>query len=89
MKTTNIGWAASPRAFYYVVNSNETTELTGGAVWHNGDEHATADQFVYDSTRHLLTGIGQVRVWWPNAPRQPGVAPATNATGYRELWADF
>jgi len=89
MTTTNKGWATGARAFYYVTNGNETTELTGGAVWHNGDEKARAEKFIYDSTRHFLTGIGHVRVWRPNAPPRPGFAPRADATGYREMWADF
>jgi lipopolysaccharide export system protein LptA len=90
MTTTNKGWATGPRAFYYVTNGSEMTDLTGGAWWHNGDEQARADQFIYDSTHHFLTAIGNVRVWWPNGPQQPGVAPKASGTnGYRELWADF
>ncbi len=90
MTTTNMGWATGPRAFYYITNGDEVTELTGGARWQNGDERAWADKFIYDSTRHFLTAIGNVRVWWPNGPQQPGVAPKVNgALGYRKLWADF
>jgi lipopolysaccharide export system protein LptA len=89
MTTTNKGWATGPRAFYYVTNGSEMTEMTGGAVWHNGDEKARAEEFIYDSTRHFLTGIGRVRVWWPNAPARSGAAPKADASGYRELWADF
>ncbi len=89
MTTTNLGWATGPRAFYYVTNGSEMTELTGGAFWHNGDEKARAEKFIYDSTRHLLTAVGSVRVWWPNAPQKPGVTPKADATGFRELWADF
>jgi lipopolysaccharide export system protein LptA len=89
MTTTNKGWAAGPRAFYYVTNGSEMMELTGGAVWHNGDEQARAERFLYDSTRHFLTAIGHVHVWWPNAPQPPGVVPRTNDSGFRELWADF
>ena len=89
LTTTNKGWATGPRAYYYVTNGGEMTELTGGAVWHNGDEQAWADKFIYDSTRHFLTAIGHVRVWWPNAPQQPGVAPKVDASGYRKMWADF
>jgi lipopolysaccharide export system protein LptA len=89
MTTTNKGWATGPRAFYYLTNGSQMTEMTGGAVWHNGDEKAWADKFLYDSTRHLLTAIGSVHVWWPNGPQQLGVAPKVGATGYRKLWADF
>ena len=89
MTTTNKGWASAPRAFYYVTNGSEMSDLTGGAVWHNGDEQAKAEEFLYDSTRHFLTAIGHVHVWWPNAPQQPGVVPRTNDSGFRELWSDF
>jgi len=89
MKTTNSGWATGGRAYYSVTNGSEMIELTGGAVWHNGDEKARADKFLYDSTRHFLSAIGSVRVWWPNAPRRAGGAPKADATGYRELWAAF
>jgi lipopolysaccharide export system protein LptA len=90
MTTTNMGWAAGPRAFYYVTNGSEMMEITGGAEWHNGDEQAWADKFLYDSTHHFLTAVGNVRVWWPNAPQRPGAAPKVEeATGYRKMWADF
>jgi lipopolysaccharide export system protein LptA len=90
LTTTNMGWATGPRAFYYVTNGSEMTELTGGAWWHNGDERARADKFIYDTTHHFLTAMGNVRVWWPNGPQRPGVAPkADDRAGYRELWADF
>jgi lipopolysaccharide export system protein LptA len=90
LTTTNKGSATGPRAFYYVTNGSEMTELTGGARWQNGDEQAWADKFIYDSTHHFLTAIGTVRVWWPNGPQQPGVPPEVNGTnGYRKLWADF
>jgi lipopolysaccharide export system protein LptA len=90
LTTTNKGWATGPKAFYYVTNGSEMTELTGRAWWHNGDEQARADKFIYDTTHHFLTAVGNVRVWWPNGPQQAGVAPKVNeTTGYRELWADF
>jgi lipopolysaccharide export system protein LptA len=89
MTTTNKGVATGPRAFYYVTNASEMTELTGGAFWQNGDEKARAEKFLYDSTRHFLTATSNVRVWWPNAPQRPGVVPRTNDSGYREMWADF
>jgi lipopolysaccharide export system protein LptA len=89
LTTTNKGRATAPRAFYYVTNGSEMMELTGGAFWQNGDEMARAQKFLYDSTHHFLTAIGNVRVWWPNAPQQPGAVPRTNDSGYRELWADF
>jgi len=89
MTTTNKGWAASPRALYFVTNGAEMTELTDGAVWHNGDEQARAKEFLYDNTNHILTAIGDVNVWWPNAPQQPGVLPKADTNGFRKLWADF
>jgi lipopolysaccharide export system protein LptA len=90
MTTTNMGWASGPRAFYYVTNGSEMTELTGGAWWHNGDEKARAEKFLYDASRHFLTASDNVRVWWPNGPQRPGVQPKADSTnGYRELWADF
>jgi lipopolysaccharide export system protein LptA len=89
LTTTNKGWAIGPRAFYYLTNGGQMTELTGGAVWHNGDEMAKAEKFIYDITNHVLTAIGDVRVWWPNGPQPPGLPPKTNESGYRELWADF
>jgi lipopolysaccharide export system protein LptA len=89
LTTTNKGWAAGPRAFYYLTNGSQMTEMTGGAVWHNGDEQAWADEFVYDSTRHFLTALGHVRLWWPNAPTPPGAPPKADASGYRKMWADY
>jgi lipopolysaccharide export system protein LptA len=89
LTTTNKGRATGPRAYYYVTNGSEMMELTGGAVWHNGDEQARAEKFLYDSTRHFLTAIGQVHVWWPNGPQPPGAVPRTNESGFREMWADF
>ena len=90
MTTTNTGRATGPRAFYYVTNGSEMTEMTGGARWHNGDEQAQAEKFLYDSTHHFLTAIDDVHFWWPNARQQPGVPPKADETnGYRKLWADF
>jgi len=89
LTTTNKGWATGPRAFYYLTNGSGMTELTGGAVWNNGDEKARAEKFNYDVTNHFLTAIGNVRVWWPNGPQQPGFPPKANENGYRELWADL
>jgi lipopolysaccharide export system protein LptA len=89
MTTTNKGWATSPRAFYYITNGNEMTEMTGGAVWHNGDQQARAKKFLYNSTTHLLTANGEVHVWWPNAPQQPGVEPKVDTNGFRKLSSDF
>jgi lipopolysaccharide export system protein LptA len=94
LTTTNNGRATGATGFYYVTNGNEMMQLTTDAVWRNGDEEARANEFTYDSTRHLLTGIGHVRVRWPNAePGSPG--RATNSTGllagtngFRELFAD-
>jgi lipopolysaccharide export system protein LptA len=89
MTTTNKGWATGPRAFYYITNGNEMTEMTGDAVWHNGDQQAKAQKFLYNSTSHLLTAIGDVHVWWPNAPQQPGVVPKVDTNGFRILHSDF
>jgi lipopolysaccharide export system protein LptA len=96
MTTTNHGWGTADTSFYYVTNYEGTNtgvvQLTGHAVWHNGDEKAVADQFIYDGGRHLLTGLGHVRVWWPN----PSGRVETNSkallagtNGFRELFADF
>ena len=95
LTTTNNGRATGATGFYYVTNGNEMMQLTTDAIWRNGDEEAKANEFTYDSTRHLLTGIGHVRVRWPNAePNPPG--RATNSTallagtnGFRKLFADF
>jgi hypothetical protein len=82
LTTTNNGRATGATGFYYVTNGSETMQLTTDAVWRNGDEEAMANEFIYDSTRHLLTGIGHVRVRWPNADtNSPG--RATNSTGLR------
>ncbi len=89
LTTTNKGWAAGPKANYYVTNGVEMMNLNGGAVWHNGDEQAWADEFIYDSTHHLLTGIGNVKVWWPNAPQKANEPPKVDEHGYRKLFADF
>jgi len=89
LTTTNKGWAAGPRAYYYVTNGSEMTEMTSNPVWHNGDEQAWADKFLYDSTLHFLTAIGHVHVWWPNAPARPGIPPQADTNGYRKMWADF
>jgi lipopolysaccharide export system protein LptA len=95
LTTTNNGRATGATGFYYVTNGDEMMQLTTDAIWRNGDEEARANEFTYDSTRHLLTGIGHVRVQWPNAePNPPG--RATNPTGllagtngFRKLFADF
>jgi lipopolysaccharide export system protein LptA len=97
MTTTNHGWATADTSFYYATNFDVTNTaavvtLTGNAVWHNGDEKAVADKFIYDGARHLLTGLGRVRVWWPNPSgpvdtNSPGLRVGTN--GYREIFADY
>jgi len=94
MTTTNNGQTTSATAFYYVTNDNEMMELTGQATWRNGDEQAEAGQFIYDRTHHFLTGIGDVRVCWPNAApgaedRRTGAPPRAGPRGFRELSADF
>lgn len=94
MTTTNKGQATAARAFYYVTNGNEMTELTGQAAWTNGDERATAEKFIYDSTHRFLTAEGHVRVWWPNpgpgAPdRRRDAPPRVGPGGFRELFADW
>jgi lipopolysaccharide export system protein LptA len=93
--TTNDGRAAGATGLYYVTNGNEMMQLTTDAIWRNGDEEARANDFTYDSTRHLLTGIGHVRVQWPNvepnaqtsATNSAGLLAGTN--GFRKLFADF
>ena len=95
LTTTNNGRATGATGFYYVTNGNEMMELTTDAKWRNDDQAADAQDFIYDPTRHILTGIGHVRAQWPNAGRNPTggatngpiVTAATN--GFRELYADF
>jgi lipopolysaccharide export system protein LptA len=91
--TTNKGRATGETARYYIANSNEMMVLTGDATWHNGDQEARAEQFTYDSTRHILSATNHVRVRWPNAAqtvaqRQAGEPPRADATGMRVLFAD-
>ncbi len=95
LTTTNNGRATGATGFYYVSNGNEMMQLTTDATWRNGDEEARANEFTYDGTRHLLTGIGHVRVQWPSAEPNPS-GRATNSTGLlagtngsRKLFADF
>ena len=95
LTTTNNGRATGVTGFYYVTNGNEMMQLTTDADWRNGDEEAWANQFIYDSTRHFLTGIGHVRAQWPNpdaasparAANSAGLLAGTN--GFRKLYADF
>ncbi|HEY3863752.1 MAG TPA: LptA/OstA family protein [Verrucomicrobiae bacterium] len=89
LTTTNNGWAAGPRAYYYVTNGSQMTEMTGGAVWHNGGQKAQAETFLYDNNRHFLTANRAVHVWWPNAAARPGAPPNAGQGGIRELSADF
>ena len=95
LTTTNNGRATGTTGFYHVTNGNEMMQLTTDATWRNGDEEARANEFTYDSTRHLLTGIGHVRVQWPNAepnPRGRATKPAgllAGTNGFRKLFADF
>jgi lipopolysaccharide export system protein LptA len=91
--TTNKGRVTGSTARYYTVNGSEITVLTGDATWHNGDQEAQAEQFTYDSTRHILRATNHVRVRWPNAvqtaaQRQAGEPPRIDATGVRILFAD-
>jgi lipopolysaccharide export system protein LptA len=95
LTTTNNGRATGATGFYYVTNGNEMMQLTTDATWRNGDEEARANEFTYNSTRRLLTGIQHVRVQWPNAdPNLPGRAANPTAllagtNGFRKLFADF
>jgi lipopolysaccharide export system protein LptA len=95
LTTTNNGRATGATGFYYVTNGSEMMQLTTDATWRNGDEEARANEFTYDSTRRLLTGIGHLRVQWPNAeprsPHQPTNTTAllAGASGFRKLFADF
>jgi lipopolysaccharide export system protein LptA len=91
--TTNKGRATGATARYYIGDGSEITVLTGDATWQNGDQEARAEQFTYDSTRHILWATNHVRVRWPNAvqtaaQRQTGEPPRIDATGVRELFAD-
>jgi lipopolysaccharide export system protein LptA len=96
LTTTNNGRATGATGLYYVTNNNvQMMQLSTDATWRNGDEEARANEFIYDSTRHFLTGIGHVRVRWPNAKPKPS-GPAANSTalladtnGFRLLFADF
>ncbi len=92
--TTNKGRATGARGFYYLTNGGEMMELTGDATWRNGDEEAQAGSFLYDSTRHFLTGSNHVHVRWPNAAPganrpPPQTAPPADTNTFRELYADF
>ena len=87
--TTNKGRATGARAFYYLTNNSEMMELTGDAAWQNGAEQAQADYFLYDTTRHFLTGSNHVHVLWPNAPSQTNRPPQADTNGFREMFARF
>ena len=91
LTTTNHGVATGATGFYYVTNGNEMMQLTTDATWRNGDEKARANQFTYDSARHLLTGIGHVRMQWPNAAANTtnSTAPMAGTNGFRKIFADF
>ncbi|HZM03631.1 MAG TPA: LptA/OstA family protein [Candidatus Saccharimonadales bacterium] len=92
MTTTNHGRATADTSFYSVTNGDGTVVLTGNAVWRNGDEEARASQFIYEGARHLLTGVGNVRVRWPNPSgkfNSNSTAMLVGASGYRELFGDF
>jgi lipopolysaccharide transport protein LptA len=91
--TTNKGRATGETAHYYLEGTNEITVLTGDSTWHNGDQEAKAEQFTYDSTRHILWATNHVRVRWPNAVETPaqrlaGEPPQVDASGLRLLFAD-
>jgi lipopolysaccharide export system protein LptA len=87
LTTTNHGRATGVAGLYYVTNGNEMMKLTTYAVWRNGDEEAKAEEFIYDSSRHLLTGTGHVRVTWPNGAGASGASPA-GTNGFRKMFAD-
>jgi lipopolysaccharide export system protein LptA len=91
--TTNKGIATGSTARYYVANGSEMMMLTGDAIWRNGDQEAKAEQFTYDSTRHILWATNHVRVRWPNAAqtaaqRLAGEPPRLDASGARVMFAD-
>ncbi len=71
--------------FYWVTNGNEMMRLTNNAAWRNGDQSAKAQEFTYDSTRHFLTGRGQVSVRWPNQASIP--PPTPPMPGPSQRWA--
>jgi lipopolysaccharide export system protein LptA len=95
LTTPNNGRATGAAGYYEVTNGAEILRLTTEAVWRNGDEEAKANEFTYDSSLHLLTAIGHVRVQWPNAETNPpaGAGSPTGllagAGGFRKLYADF
>jgi lipopolysaccharide export system protein LptA len=85
LTTTNHGRATGATGLYYVTNGNEIMRLTTDAKWRNGNQAADAQEFIYDSTRHFLTGSGNVKVRWPNGATN--AADSTN--GFRVLFADY
>lgn len=95
LTTTNSGRATGDTGLYFVTNGNEMMQLTTNAKWRNGDEAAKANEFNYDSTRHLLTGTGHVWVQWPNSEATPSnragnsTALLADTNGFREMFADF
>lgn len=94
LTTTNKGRATGKSSTYYITNGSEWMELTGEAIWRNGDEEAQADHFLYDSSNHFLVGSNHVRVRWPNptpgaARPAPDAAPLAGTNGFRRLAADF
>jgi lipopolysaccharide export system protein LptA len=94
LTTTNNGRATGDIGYYYVTNDDQMMRLTHNAYWRNGDEEAKADEFTYDSNRHVLSGT-KVKVRWPNSSAGPGMttggpAPLQVGTnGFRELYADY
>jgi lipopolysaccharide export system protein LptA len=91
--TTNKGRATGAVARYYVAGTNAIMVLTEDAAWRNGDQEARAEQFTYDSSRHVLWATNHVRVRWPNATptaaqRQAGESPRIGASGSRLLFSD-
>lgn len=91
LTTTNSGRATGDIGFYYITNGSEMLRLVTNAFWQNGDEQARANEFLYDSTRHVLTGVDHVRVQWPNPAQHANGSgpPLAGTNGFRFLYADF
>ncbi|HEY3854593.1 MAG TPA: LptA/OstA family protein [Verrucomicrobiae bacterium] len=84
--TTNKGRATGSSARYYTADGSEMMVLTGDSTWLNGGQQARAEQFTYDSTRHILWASNHVRVRWPGG-LQTNPEPA-ETFGARLLFAD-
>lgn len=95
--TTNNGRATGEKAVYFIKDGAESIDLTGHAIWSDGQREARATRFVFDRNHNQLQAIGDVDIKFPNgqmirtnASSNPLLTARTGSStnGFTELFAD-